>query len=90
MAIKLLIVAVYLIRSATDKPEDVYCCERIYRDDPPVSDNGTCRSYLNLSNHRTHDHNTLHNKTFNFTYDPIIYVCRYFALWLLETIFSTL
>ena len=65
--------------------------KRIFKD--PVEDdtriNGTeCKAYLNLSFHAGHNHEELINKTFNFSYNPIFYVCRYFALWLLETIFS--
>ena len=65
--------------------------KRIFKD--PVADdtrtNGTeCKAYLNLSFHAGHNHEELINKTFNFSYNPIFYVCRYFALWLLETIFS--
>jgi len=65
--------------------------KRIFKD--PVAEdtriNGTeCKAYLNLSFHAGHNHEELINKTFNFSYNPIFYVCRYFALWLLETIFS--
>ena len=93
LTIKLLIVAVYLVRTATDQTDDVYCCERIYPD-ANKSLNQTyanCdRSLIDIKFHAGHDHDDLINNTFNFSYNPIIYVCRYYALWLLEVIFSSI
>ena len=55
LTIKLLIVAVYLVRTATDQTDDVYCCERIYPDAKPEDLNSTSteceRSLIDIKVH---------------------------------------